>query len=226
MRLRDRRCRALICRVALLAAGFLAACAGRETRWDKRPDELYRLAQEALDDSDYERAQSLINQIRDEFPFSKFAMEGELLGADMAYKRKNYEEAAAAYRSFEELHPTHPKVPYAMYHRGLAYMELSQPEDRDQTATKNGAEALQKLLYAYPKCEYASDARTRLTEARDRLAGHELHVARYYARREKYDAALTRLRGLVQNYPESQYRDEALQMALKLEGEKKQADSN
>lgn len=211
----------LACCVAILISVVLGGCAARQTRIDKQPDELFRLAKEAVEDSEYEKAQSLINQLRDDFPFSKFAMEGELLSADMAYRRSNYEEAAAAYRSFEELHPTHPKVPYAMYRRGLSYLELSRPADRDQTATKSGAEALQKLLYAHPKCEYAPDAKARLAEARDRLAAHELHVARYYARKAKHEAALKRLQGLIQTYPESQYRDEALELALMLEAEKK-----
>ena len=206
--------------LSLCATVWFFGCAGKPTRVDRPPDELYRLAQDAVEDKDYEDAESLINQIRDEFPFSKYAMEAELLSADMAYKRENWEEAAAAYRSFEELHPTHPKIPYVIYRRGLAYLELSLPPDRDQTGTRNAVEALQKLLFAHPKSEYAADASARLTELRDRLAAHELYVAQYYARKDKYDAALKRLQGLVQNYPDSRYRDEALELALKLEANK------
>ena len=207
--------------IAIAAALAVGACAGRHPLPDTPPEELYRLAEEAVEDKDYEDARQLIDQIRDEFPFSKYAAEAELLGADMAYKRKEWEEAAAAYRSFEELHPTHSRVDYAIFRRGLAYLQTSLGADRDQTGTRNAAEALQKLLFAHPQTQYAGEARERLTQAREKLAEHELYVARYYARKEEYEAALTRLRGLVQNYPETSHRDEALGLALELEAEKK-----
>jgi outer membrane protein assembly factor BamD len=204
-------------RVAALLAVFLAAaCAGKPKRADLPPEELYRQAQESVEKKNYDRARDLLDQIRDEYPFSRFAPEAEILSADMAYQQKNYEEAAAAYRSFEELHPTHPRASYALYRRGLAYAALSLPEDRDQSGTRNAVAAFDKLLHADPGNEHAEDARSRLTELRARLAAHELYVARFYIRRKSYSAALQRLEYLVQEYPDSPQRDEALRLALEL----------
>lgn len=204
-------------RVAALIAVFLAAaCGGKPKRAELPPEELYRQAQEAVEKKRYDRAQELLDQIRDEYPFSRFAPEAELLSADMAYQQKNYEEAAAAYRSFEELHPTHPRASYALYRRGLAYAAVSLPEDRDQSGTRNAVGAFEKLLHAAPGNEHAGDARVRLEELRARLAAHELYVARYYLRRKNYSAALQRLEHLVQEYPDAPQRDEALRLALEL----------
>lgn len=202
--------------LALLVA-LLYGCAAGQKRADLPPEELYRLAQEAVEDRDYQDAQKLLDQIRDQYPFSRFAAEAELLSADMAYRDKRYEEAAAGYRSFEELHPTNPKVPYALYRRGMAYLEISHPADRDQTATRNAAEAFQKLLFAHPDSQYADEARRLLDEMRSRLAAHELYVARYYLRKDQYGAALSRLQALVQNYPDAPQRDEALRLALEVQ---------
>ncbi len=212
------RSRAAAWLLGLWAAAALAGCWGRGAREDLSARELFKLAQRAVEKYRYEEAQELIDRIRDEFPFSPFAAEAELLEADMAYKKGAYEEAAAAYRSFEELHPTHPKVPYAMYRRGLAYLELSRPPDRDQTPTRQALEAFQKLLHAYPDSEYAGEARRHVRELRRRLAEHEMYVARYYVRKKKYRAALGRLQTLVTEYPDSPLRDEALRMALELQG--------
>jgi len=203
---------------AVLAATLaLTACAGKQRRTDIPPEELYRQAQVAVEDRDYEEARELLDQIRDQYPFSRYAVDAELLGADMAFREKKYEEAAAAYRSFEELHPTHPKAPYALYRRGISYEETTRPADRDQTSTRNAVEAFQKLLYASPDSEYAADARARLGKLRGRLAEHELYVAKYYIRRKQFDAAVQRLQGLVQDYPEAPQRDEALRLALELQ---------
>lgn len=206
--------------VTVLSLLFLCACAGVESKKDMSADELYRAAQTSVAEKDYEVARKLFDRIRDEYPFSQFAVEAELLAADMAFQDKNWEEAAAAYRSFEDLHPTHPRVGYAIYRRGVAEAELSRPEDRDQTATRKAAEAFQKLLYAYPDSEHAQDARRRLAQARSTLAAHELYVAEYYVRRKKYDAALARLQELVQDYSDTPYRDEALLLATEIKAKK------
>jgi outer membrane protein assembly factor BamD len=203
--------------IALAAALALTACAGKQRRADAPPEELYRLAQAALEDRDYEDARKLLDQIRDQYPFSRYAVDAELLGADIAFREKKYEEAAAAYRSFEELHPTHEKAPYALYRRGLSYEATTYPADRDQTATRNAVEAFQKLLYANPDSPYAVDARKRLAELRGRLAEHELYVAKYYLRKKQFDAALQRLQELVREYPEAPQRDDALRLALELQ---------
>ena len=205
---------------------LLFGCAGGQKRAPIPPEELYRQAQEAVEDYDFKQAQDLLDRIRDEYPFSKYAAEAELLGADMAFRDNRFEEAAASYRSFEELHPTHPKVPYAIYRRGMAYLEISHPADRDQTASRNAAEAFQKLLNAYPNSEYAAEAREHLTEMRSRLAAHELYVARYYVRKKKYSAALSRLHELVKTYPDAPERDEALSLALEVQDLKRKADAD
>lgn len=205
----------------LIAALALAGCAGKKWRADAPPEELYRLAQAAVEDRDFDDARKLLDQIRDQYPFSRYAADAELLGADASFDEKKYEEAAAAYRSFGELHPTHPKAPYAMYRRGLSYEEITHPADRDQTATRDAVEAFQKLLYANPDSEYAPEARKQLTELRERLAAHELYVAKYYIRRKQTAAALQRLQRLVQDYPEAPQRDEALRLALELQTARK-----
>ncbi len=192
---------------------LLSGCAGRQLQPEAPPEQLYAAAEQAIAEEDYDLAREALDRIRDEFPFSAQAVDAELLAADMAYQEEKFEEAAALYRSFEELHPTHPKVPYALFQRGLSYLELSQPPERDQSQTRNAAEALQKLLYAYPKSAYADQARDRLVEVRLRLAQHEMHVARYYIRRKKLQAALGRLQGLVADYPDTALRAEAEELA-------------
>lgn len=201
----------------LALALFAAGCAGGKQRAEIPPEELYRQATVALEKKRYEQARELTEQLRDDHPFSPFAVEAELLAADVAFRDDKFEEAAAAYRSFEELHPTHAKVPYAVYWRGVSYYNRSLPAPRDQTASRNATEAFQKLLYAYPDSEFAPKAREMITELRSRLAAHELDVARYYEGQKKYRAALQRLQFVVQQYPDTPERDQAQQKALELQ---------
>lgn len=208
-------CRLLACLIVALVA--LTACSRPKLSADMPPDQLYQRALDAMADEDWREAREILEKIQDDHPFSRYAVEAELLEADLAYDQKQYQEAAAAYRSFEELHPTHPKVSYALFRRGMSYMKMSMSKDRDQTATRNAVEAFEKLLYAYPESDYAATGSDELTEARARLAAHELYVARYYVRRHKVEAAIERLQYLVQRYPDSPSTDEALKLALELQ---------
>ncbi|MDF1555848.1 MAG: outer membrane protein assembly factor BamD, partial [Deferrisomatales bacterium] len=177
------------------------------------PDQLYAMAQTAGADNDYEEAQTILDRIRDDHPFSRFAVEAELLAADLKFQAKKFEEAAALYRSFEQLHPTHPQVAYTIYRRGLAYWNLSSPAGRDQADTRSAAEAFQKLLYGYADSEYTAPGRELLAQVRSRLAAHEIHVGRYYLRRERYAAALGRMEGVVKEFPDTPEQAEAQQLA-------------
>lgn len=204
--------------LTLLSALFLAACAGTTAKLPETSvEDLYHQAEQATKGSDPERAQKLLDRIRDEFPFSKFAAEAELLGADLAFSQEKFEEAAAAYKTFEDQHPSHPKALYALYRRGLAQMALSRPADRDQTATRKAAEAFQKLLYASPDGEFSADAKRRLAEARSTLASHELSVAQFYLKKKNRDAAAERLRAVVGEYPDTPQREEAAKLLLQLQ---------
>ncbi len=212
--------------LAAAALVFLAGCWGAQTRKDLPPEVLYQQALEQVEDGAYEPAQKTLDFLRDQYPFSKFAVEAELLEADMLFDQEKYEEAAAAYRAFEELHPTHSKLGYAVFRRGLSYEELSLPPDRDQTGTHNAIEAYQKLLYLRPEGEHAAEARERMEKLRQRLAEHELYVARYYKRRKMYDAARGRVAYLVRNFPDTPARQEAEQLARELDMAAESRDGN
>ncbi|TLN00789.1 outer membrane protein assembly factor BamD, partial [bacterium] len=170
---------------------------------------LYADAQKAIADEDYDEAQNLASSIREEYPFSPVATDAELLSADVMYAREDYEEAAAAFRAFEENHPAHARVAYAIYRRGLSYHKLLESSDRDQTPTRMMVEVMARLARAYPESEYASDASQKAREGRNLLASHELGVAEYYVRKEKPDSARQRLEGLLKDFPDSDFAPEA-----------------
>lgn len=203
----------------LLLVLLCAGCAGTTANLpDTSAEDLYRQAEQAVKAGQAEPARKLLDRIRDEFPFSKFAAEAELLGADLAFSQEKWEEASAAYQTFQDQHPSHPRALYALYRRGLSQMELSRPPDRDQTATRNTAAAFQKLLYASPSGEYSAEAKRRLGEARSTLAAHELAVAQFYLRKDQRDAAQERLRAVVSEYPDTPQRQEAEVLLRRLGG--------
>ncbi len=174
------------------------------------PETLARQAQERMDADDYKGAAVLWQQLKDQYPYSKYATLGELKVGDALYLQGKYIEALGAYEDFERLHPDNDAVPYSIYQQGMCYYMRMHGIDRDQTPTIQTIQTLARLMEMYPRSQYASMAQARIAEAQNNLAGHEFYVGEFYYNRKDYEAAMNRFMGLLQYYPDSGYHQRAL----------------
>ena len=62
----------------------------------------------------------------------------------------------------------------------------------------------------YPDTDYAIDAKYKLQLIQDILAAKEMYIARHYINKEKWIAAINRLKFVVNNYDTTIYIEEAL----------------
>jgi outer membrane protein assembly factor BamD len=86
----------------------------------------------------------------------------------------------------------------------VSYQQMERP-DRDQQKTTEALQKFDEMLRAYPKSALRPEAEKRRQDVLDRLAKHEHIVARFYMKRKQYNAAMLRLNGIVEQYPN--YRD-------------------
>lgn len=218
----------LLLMVALLAAGpAFAAKKDKKAKDGKdEPERMYDKASKSLSKGYNDDAIVEFEKLRNSFPFSRFAVEAELKIADALFKKKEYGEAADAYRTFAKLHPKHEKVDYASYRVGLAlYQEAPRSIDRDQSSTEKALEEFRAFITTYPDSKYADDAAKKVGEGRDRLAGKELYVGRYYVKHKKWRAAKPRLEAVVERYPDSSSVAEATFMLGKAQFHLKEKDA-
>lgn len=166
-------------------------------------------AQGRMDADDYAEAAQIFQQLKDQYPQSKYAVYAELGLGDAYYLQAKYELAYAAYDSFINRHPENEAVPYAIYQKGMSWYQKINGVDRDQTPTLSAIKEFTYLAEIYPESKYASMAQARMTEAMNILAGHEFYVGEYYFKRKDYAAALRRFRGLITAYPDSGYHPRA-----------------
>jgi outer membrane protein assembly factor BamD len=90
-----------------------------------------------------------------------------------------------------------------------------QHHDRDQHHTQEALRAFRQLRRAYPQDELIPQAEVHVRNLRQRLANHELAVARFYYRKGAYHAAIGRLLNLIQVYPTLPDLDAALYILAK-----------
>lgn len=180
---------------------------------DKPEKPAQQLVQEGVADYDrgnYKNALEAFQQLRDWYPFSKYAILAELRIPDAHYHLEEYPEAVAAYEEFERLHPRNEAVPYVIYQIGRCHFEQIDAVDRDQTSARKAMETFQRLIRQYPDDPYAKQANGHLVACIQSLAGHEFYVGQFYYKRQYYQAALHRFMAVINQYPDVGYHQQAL----------------
>lgn len=164
---------------------------------------------EALDSSQYQLAEKYYEHVKTKFPFLEASRQAELRLADVSFERELWSEAADRYKGFVKLHPTHPKVDYAAFRAALAHYRdipsdwfmLPPSSEKDQTQVRAAWESLNEFTRTYPQSQYIQDAKQKEADVRKRLVRHEVYVADFYQKRERYVAAASRLETVLQKYP-------------------------
>jgi outer membrane protein assembly factor BamD len=171
-------------------------------------DENFKKGVEALEGKNYIEAAKYFEYTRTKFPFLEVAKEAELRLADTSWEQEKYVEARDRYQNFARLHPTHPKVDYAAF-RGAQTHFRDIPSDffllppaieKDQVELKGALIALNEFARLYPKSGHLEAAKQIIADVRRRLARHELYVADFYHRREKWPAVVNRLSIVQKNF--------------------------
>jgi outer membrane protein assembly factor BamD len=211
--------------VILITLLTLSGCAifGDPTELDETKgwsaQKIHSKGEEAMRQRDYEKAIKYYQIVELRYPHGKYATQSQLDIAYAYYKKPDPAAAVGAANRFIKLHPHHPNVDYAYYLKGLATFnergvveKLVDQEisDRDPKAQRDSFSAFKDLVTRYPESKYVKDATQRMNYLVNNLAEHEMHVARYYMKREAYLAAVNRCKYVLEKYTESPSQEEAL----------------
>jgi outer membrane protein assembly factor BamD len=186
------------------------------------PEQLYRDAIKDIKASNYPGAIQRYEMLEARYPFSEQAKQGQLDLIYAYYKNRSADAAIDQADQFIRENPTHPRVDYAYYVRGLVYFESganwlerkfkADIAKRPPHEARKSFQAFQVLVQQYPKSPYAADARQRMIFLRNRLADYEIEVARYYLKRGAYVGAANRAKGVIEGYDGAPAVDNALKI--------------
>jgi outer membrane protein assembly factor BamD len=205
--------------IAVLAL-VLAACrhgAARPVRPAIDP-ELTRLSKEEIFDrgeqqfarKKYQRARTYYTYVYENSPNDPLGRRALLRVADTYFAQGdpvNLVEAQYKYRDFINRYPGSDRADYAMLQIAMvAYKQVEKP-DRDQQKTREAVEKFNDMIRTFPNSPLRPEAEKRLQDTLDRLAKHEHIVARFYMKRKGWQAAVQRLNGIVEHYPNYRERD-------------------
>ncbi len=204
----------------LLSLLILTSCSTllSSTSPEKGAQELSEEGMAYLREGTYHRAAECFQHIKDRYPFSQYGLLADLKLADIHYYIEQYDEAISEYREFEKLHPTNEALPYIVYQIAMSYYEQIPSVDRDPTYATDARNEFQRLINTYADSPYTVEAREKIRQCRQHLAEYELYVGRFYFRTEQYQAALKRLKRLVDEYPDASTKDEAIALIKECQG--------
>jgi outer membrane protein assembly factor BamD len=204
--------RPLLTLAVILSAVAVAGCKSRGEEFDMKgsPERIHQEANRDLSNGNFPGAIQKLELLEARFPFSDPARQAQIDLIYAYYKNREAESAIDQADQFIRENPTHPRVDYGYYVKGLVYFESganalerlfrADVTKRPPQEARKSFQAFQTLVQQYPTSPYAADARQRMVYLRNRLADYEMHVARYYMKRGAYVGALNRARGLIETY--------------------------
>ncbi len=208
--------------LALVATAVASGCGAPQRRsalnYADRARREYEAAFMLFDAGEWTDAQEAMQRVKREFGVSRWGWLAELRLADIDFRTEKYPEAVSSYRSWIRYHPTQPEVTYARFMIAKSHFQQI-PQDwvmvptaweRDLGTALDAQDSLRAFLRDNGRSEFAPEARRLLQQTRAVLARGEIHVAEFYLSRGQQDAAIARLRTVLESYSGSGLEPQAL----------------
>ena len=185
----------------------------------KQKDELilvFEEAYEALDRDDTYYAAKKFLEAELLYPQSKWSAKSALMASYAYYLQNFYPEAISNLERYLSTYPLDENIAYAHYLIAICYYETILDEKRDIAPLLNAESKFKFIIKNYPKTDFALDAKFKLDLIYDLLASKEMYLARHYIKKEKWIAAINRLKIVVNNYDQSIFAEEALHRLVEI----------
>jgi outer membrane protein assembly factor BamD len=206
---------ALVSFAAVLAiAAGLAGCENEQPKtalgYTEDAKRAYDAAMEEFNAHNWLDAQNLMREVKRKYSYSKWARQAELRIADADLEQEKFAEAVREYKDFIHAHRSdaedviyaRSKIVDATYKEIPESFLMPASEERDQAAVVDSYKEIRSFLEEYPDAKFSQHARELLANVTGRLVRHELYVARFYLKKDNYDAAIARIQYALKNYGE------------------------
>ena len=206
-------------KIIILCLLFLNSCgdAKKEVSTELKGDNLeiqmieaYKEGVEALNKGDVLFASKKFNEAELLFPQSEWASKASLMSSYAYWTQGYYSDAIEELKRFVKLYSNNPNLDYAYYLLAICYYDSIIDEKKDLRPLVEAERYFRFLIKNYPETDYALDARYKLDLIKDILAAKEMFIARHYIKKEKWIAAINRLKNVIKNYETTVYVEEAL----------------
>ncbi len=170
----------------------------------------------ALKKGDVYYAGKKFNEAELLYPQSEWAAKAVLMASYGYYTQAYYNSAAEELNRFIIKYPKNPNLDYAYYLLAMCHYESIVDEKKDLKPLLYAKDSFNLVIEKFPLTDFAVDAKYKLGLINDLLAAKEMYIARHYIKKEKWIAAVNRLKVIVEDYDTTIYIEEALHRLVEI----------
>ena len=182
----------------------------KDTSLDLQMIEAYKIGMEELEKGQALIAAKKFNEAEILFPQSQWAPRSALMSAYSYFDFGYYGESIDEVNRFLKTYPNSNRKNYAYYLKAMSYYNQIVDEKKDLGPIIEAKESFQFIISQYPNSEYAMDAEFKLELIEEVLAAKEMHIGRFYLKKEKWIPAINRFKKVVEDYETTIFAEEAL----------------
>ena len=182
----------------------------KEVSVDLQMIEAYEEGMKQLNEGQSLIAVKKFNEAELLFPQSKWAPRSALMSAYAYYDYSFYSDAIDEVDRFLKTYPNSKRKDYAHYLKAMSFYNQIVDEKKDLGPILEAKQNFQFIITEYPESEYAMDASFKLELIEEILAAKEMHIGRFYLKKEKWIPAINRFKKVIEDYDRSIYAEEAL----------------
>ena len=164
----------------------------------------------ALENGDVLFAAKKFNEAELFFPQSEWAPKAALMASYAYWTQGYYSDSINELKRFITRYPKNIDLDYAYYLLAINYYDSIVDEKKDMRPLNEAKKYFEFILKNYPESDYALDGKYKLELIQDLLAAKEMYLARHYMKKQKWIAAINRLKFVTENYDTTIYIEEAL----------------
>jgi outer membrane protein assembly factor BamD len=206
--------------IALLIS--VASCSSNNAEKSIKPKELISLeklytdAYSNFENGNSDTAVQLFEMVERDYSYTEWGPRASLMRAYLYYDTGDYVTALTNLQRFKQRHSGSKNIQYVEYLIAICMFEQINLVSLSQENTDLALRQFEKVILNYPNSAYATDAKFKIDLINEQLAGKEMYIARYYAKREKWLPALYRLNNVFKNYQTTFFIEEALHRLVEI----------
>ena len=207
----------------IISLFFFYSCSSKEKTIFAEPkksiplEKLYAAAYQNFESNKYQDAIELFEEVEKNYSFNtEWASKSLLMRGYIYYEVSRYVESLEILKKFKTRYAGSKNMDYVEYLIAMCLFEQINIISLSQESTLLAERQYKKIISKYPLSKYAEDSKFKLDLIQDQLAGKEMYVGRYYAKREKWLPALVRFNRVVKLYDTTAYVEEALHRLVEI----------
>ncbi len=175
----------------------------------------YEVAVDLYEKGDYYRAIQLFDQLIAIYRGTDRIENINYYYANCYYQQEDYLLASYYFKRFAQNYPNSPRAEECMYLNAYCYYLDSPRYSLDQTNTYEAIKEMQLFINLYPESERIPECNEIIDELRGKLERKAIEIGIQYYKTKHYKAAITALENVMDDFPDSDNREEILYFIMK-----------